>query len=119
MAILILAPVFEEVENRVELIFGMLLQMAINGDVAPVTNLLGQVGRVENKLRLEEGVASALRQEGQVKVRHCLVQEACVTGFIARHQGESFGQEGIAVFEFTGQLFIEEEARKLCRAGTL
>ena len=36
-------------------------------ECAPVTDLLGQVGGVDDELRLEEGVLAVLRQEAQVE----------------------------------------------------
>ena len=63
VAILILAPVFKEVENRVELVLRVRFELALDGDVAPLANFLRNVGRVENKLRLEKGIAAALGQK--------------------------------------------------------
>jgi hypothetical protein len=41
VTVLVLTPILEEVEDREDLALGILLKMAVNGDVAPVTDLLG------------------------------------------------------------------------------
>ena len=56
VAVLVLAPVLEVLENGVELVVGVGLEVAVDGDVPPVANLLGQVSRVDDELGLEEGV---------------------------------------------------------------
>ena len=56
MAVLILAPVLKVLEDGVELVVRVGLEVAVDGDVAPVPDLLGEVGGVEDKLGLEEGV---------------------------------------------------------------
>jgi len=56
VAVLILAPVLEVLEDGVELVVGVLLEVAVDGDVPPVADLLGQVRRVDDELGLEEGV---------------------------------------------------------------
>jgi hypothetical protein len=50
MAELVIAPLLEPFEDRMEALVGMLLQMAENGDVAGIADLLGQIGRVEDEL---------------------------------------------------------------------
>lgn len=94
MAVLILAPVFEVLENGVQLLVGVLLQMAVNGDVTPISNLLRQVCCIEDELWLEESVLPVLREETKIqcqpKVRHGLVQETSVACFITGHEGENF-----------------------------
>jgi len=123
VAVLILAPVLEEPEDGVHLVFGVRLEVAIDGDVAPVANFLGEIGGVEDELGLEEGVLLALGQKAQVEleveVRHRLVEEASVAGLIAGHQVEALGQHGAFVFEATAQFLVKQEAGKLGGAGAL
>lgn len=82
MAVLILAPVLKVLENGVALVLGVLLEMSVNRDVSPVSNLLRQVGGVEDELRLEERVFPGLSQEPQVqrqvKIRKTLVQKPAI-----------------------------------------
>ena len=61
VAVLVLAPVLEVLKQRVELLVGVALQVAVDGDVAPVADLLAQVGGVDDELGLEEGVLAVLR----------------------------------------------------------
>lgn len=79
MAILVLAPVLEVLENRVALVLGVLLEVPVYGDVSPVSNLLRQVCRIEDELRLEESVFSGLCEEpqiqSQIEVGQTFVQE--------------------------------------------
>ena len=56
VAVLILAPVLEVLEDGVKLVVWVLLEVAVDGDVPPVADLLGQVRRVDDELGLEEGV---------------------------------------------------------------
>lgn len=67
MAILILAPVLEVLEDRVALVLGVLLKVPVNGDVSPVPDLLGQVCCIKDELRLEESVFSGLCKKSQVQ----------------------------------------------------
>jgi len=80
MPVLVLAPILEVLEDRIWLVLGILLEMSVDRDVSPVPNLLGQVGRVENELGLEERVFPGLRQETQVQcqveIRQPFVQES-------------------------------------------
>jgi hypothetical protein len=96
VAVFILTPVLKEPEDGINTIFGMGLQMAINGDIPPVANFSDKVGGVEDELGLEEGVLLALGQKAQVKlqveVRHGLIQKASVTSFVPRHEIKAFGQ---------------------------
>lgn len=59
----------------------------VDGDVAPVPNLLGEVGRIEDVLRLEERVLPVLSQEPKVQsqseVGHGLVQESGMARLIS------------------------------------
>lgn len=66
VAVLVLAPVLKVLEQGVQLVVGVALQVAVNADVAPVANLLRQVGGVDDELGLEEGVLAVLGQEAQV-----------------------------------------------------
>ena len=56
VTVLILAPVLEVLEDGVKLVIGVRLKVAVDGDVTPVADLLGQVGGVDDELGLEEGV---------------------------------------------------------------
>lgn len=84
MAVLVLAPVLKLFEDGVQLFVGVLLEVAVDCDVAPVANLLGQVRGVEDELGLEEGVLARLGQEAEVEreveVREGLVQETAGGG---------------------------------------
>ena len=62
MAVLILAPVLEVLEDGVKLIIRIRLEVAVDGDVTPVADLLGQVGGVDDELGLEEGVLFVSRK---------------------------------------------------------
>ena len=42
VAVLVLAPVLEVLEQRVQLIVGVALQVAVDADIAPVADLRGQ-----------------------------------------------------------------------------
>lgn len=61
VAVLILAPVLKVLKQRVQLVVGVALQVAVDGDVAPVANLLAEVGRVKDELGLEKGVLPVCR----------------------------------------------------------
>jgi hypothetical protein len=67
MTVLILTPVFKEAEDGVNPIFWMGFQMTVDGDIAPVPNLFGQVGGVEDELGLKEGVFATLGEESEVE----------------------------------------------------
>ncbi len=62
-----LAPVLEVLEQRVELVVGVALKVAVDGDVAPVADLLAEVGRVHDELWAEEGVLAVLGEEAEVE----------------------------------------------------
>ncbi len=123
MAVLVLAPVLKEAEDRVNPVFGMGFQVAVNRDVAPVADLLRQVSRVEDELRLEEGVLPALGQKpevkGELEVRHGFVEEASVTSLVPRHEVKALSQQRAFVFEATPKFLVEQEAREFSGAGTL
>ena len=67
MAGLVLAPVLEVLKHGVELVVGVALQVAVDADVAPVANLLREVGGVDDVLGLEESVLAVLGEEAQVQ----------------------------------------------------
>ena len=54
-------PIFEEVEDRKDLAIWILLKMAENGDVTPVTDFFRQICGVKDKFRFEECIAFAGR----------------------------------------------------------
>ncbi len=66
VAELVVAPLLEPLEDRVEAQLGMPLELAEDRDVARVADLLRQVGRVEDELGPEVGVLLRPRQEAQV-----------------------------------------------------
>ena len=92
MAELVIAPVLEPLEDRMEALVRVLLEMAEQRDVARVADLLGQVGRVDDELRAEVRRLLRLRQEAQVHgdavILQRLVDEACMPRFVARHVAE-------------------------------
>ena len=66
VAELVVAPLLEPLEDRVEALFRVALEVAEDGDVAGVADLLGEIGGVEDELRLEVGVLLGLGQEAEV-----------------------------------------------------
>ena len=68
------------------------IQVPADGDIAPVPNLLREVGSIENILRLEKSVGAGLRQEAEVEseveVRQSLVEEAAGELRHERSRGE-------------------------------
>jgi len=52
VAVLVLAPVLKVLEERVGDEVGVALQVAVDRDVAPVADLLGEKGRVDDVLGL-------------------------------------------------------------------
>lgn len=66
VTVLILAPVLEVLEDGIELVVGVRLEVAVDGDVTPVADLLGEVGGVDDELGLEERV---LRERERARVR--------------------------------------------------
>ena len=67
MPVLILTPVLKVLEDGIDLELRVGLQMPVDGDVPPVSNLFGEVRCVEDELRLEECVLPSLGQEPQIK----------------------------------------------------
>ena len=61
VAELIVAPFAEPLKNRVEHFVGVLLQVAVDSDIAGITDLLAQVRRVVDELGAEVGVFLLLR----------------------------------------------------------
>ncbi len=114
MAVFVLTPVLEEVEDREDLAVGVLLEVAVDRDVAPVADLFREVGGVEDELRLEEGVGLVRRQEAEVKlhtkVAHGFVEEAGMTGLIASHVGEALSQKRILLLDAPAELLVEQES---------
>ena len=92
VAELVVAPLLEPHEDRVEAQLRMPLELAEDGDVAGVADLLAEVGGVEDELRLEVVVLLRLGQEAEVDadpdVLQRVVDEAGVPGLVARHDGE-------------------------------
>ena len=123
MTVFILAPVLKVLEDGVQLVVGVRLQVAVDGDVAPVTDLLRQVRRVEDELGLEERVLAVLREETQiereVEVGHGLVQETRVARLVARHEGEDLGAHRRRLLEAAAELLVQQEAGELRGAGAL
>ena len=97
--------------------------MAVDGDVAPVANLLGEVGGVEDELWLEERISLVSGQKAQIQldaeIAHGFVQEACMAGFITGHVGKALGQQGVAGLDATAELFVEEETGEFRSAALL
>jgi hypothetical protein len=56
---LVLAPGLKILKKWVELTVWVALKVSVNGDVAPVADLLAQVHRVKDVLGLKEGVGPA------------------------------------------------------------
>ena len=84
MAELVVAPLLEPLEDRVEAALGVALELAEDRDVAGVADLLRQVGGVEDELRLEVGVLLGLGQEAEIdadaEVLQRVVDEAGMAG---------------------------------------
>jgi len=64
VAVLVLAPVLKVLEEGVDLAVGVALEVAVDGDVAPVADLLREEGGVDDELGLEEGVLPGGRVAG-------------------------------------------------------
>ena len=92
MAELVVAPLLEPLEDRMDPQFRMPLELAEDGDVAGIADLLGQVGRVEDELRLEVVILLRLGQEAEVHadihVLQRVVDEPGMPRFIPRHHAE-------------------------------
>ena len=114
MAELVVAPFLEPVEDRVELVLRVLRQMAEDRDVARVADLLRQIDRVEDELRLEIRVFLGLRQIAQIhtdaRILEAFVDEAGMAAFIAGEQPEQLLH--VRVLGALGDLGIEDAAGK-------
>mmetsp|Transcript_32953 Transcript_32953/g.72832 ORF Transcript_32953/g.72832 Transcript_32953/m.72832 type:complete len:279 (-) Transcript_32953:229-1065(-) len=123
VAVLVLAPVLEVLEQGVQLVVRVALQVPVDADVPPVANLLRQVGGVDDELGLEEGVLAVLGQEAQiqsqVEVRHGLVQESGVASLITGHEGEDLSNSGVGGLQATAELLVQQETRELSSARAL
>ena len=84
MAELVVAPLLEPLEDRMEAPVRIGLQMAEDGDVAGVADLLGQVGRVENELRLEVGVFLGLGEKAEIDADVEILQRVVDEAGVAR-----------------------------------
>mmetsp|Transcript_8975 Transcript_8975/g.14259 ORF Transcript_8975/g.14259 Transcript_8975/m.14259 type:complete len:428 (-) Transcript_8975:77-1360(-) len=123
MAVLVLAPVLEVLEDGVELVVGVLLEVTVDGDVAPVPDLLAEVGGVDDELGLEESVLAVLGQEakiqGESKVAHSLVEEPGMPGFVSAHEGEDLGNHRSGLLETAAKFLVQQKAGELGGARAL
>ena len=122
MAVLVLAPGFEEIEQGCNAVIGMGLEMAIDQDVAPVADLLGEIHRIQHPAEWKPGDRSLAAQGGQIDrdpLRHQRpVEEAGVARFIAGHQLEQAAQIGATGLDQSAREFLEQqEAGKLRHTG--
>ena len=119
VAELVVAPQLEPAKDGVKAFFGVLFELAEDGDVARVADLLGQVSRVVNVFGLEEGVLLGALQvaqiDAQVEVAQRQVDEARVARFVARQVGHQLFDVGVA--DVLADLVVEHAARKLRREG--
>ena len=99
MAELVVAPFLEPFEDRVEALVGVLLEVAEDGDVAGVADLLREIGGVVDELRLEVGVFLGLGQEAEIDADagflQRVVDEAGVAGLVAGHVAEELADVGV------------------------
>ena len=113
VAILVLAPVFKEIENWEDFAFGVFFEVAIDGDIAPIANFLRKIGGVKDIGGFEIGVGLVGCQEAEIELQaeisHGLVQKAGMTRFIPGHVGKAFGQKGIFVLDTPAHFFVEQE----------
>ena len=121
MTVFVLTPVFKEAENRINPVFWVRFQVTIDGDVTPVADFFRQIGGVEDVFRINEGLQPPYGQKAQdqrhIDVRHRLIEETGVAGFIPGHQVEAFSEDGIFVFDATAQFFVEQETGEFSGAG--
>lgn len=84
--VFVLAPVLEVLKHRIQLAVWVTLQVPVDADVAPVTNLFRKVCGVKDEFWLEEGVLPVLCQEteiqGKIEVSHGFVDETSMACFI-------------------------------------
>ena len=87
--------------------------MAEDRDIAPITNLFGEVGRVKNELRFEEGVLLIGCQETEVELaarnRSSTYSGSLRDELVASHVSETLRQQGVAVLDTAAQLLVKEE----------
>ena len=99
MAELVVAPFLEPFEDRMEPAVGVPLELAIDGDVAGVADLLREIGRVEDEFRPEERVFLDLGEEAEVdadpEILQRVVDEAGVPRFVATYEPEQIADVGI------------------------
>jgi hypothetical protein len=69
MAELVIAPLAEPFEDRVEAMFGMRLQMPEDGDIAGIADLFAEVSGVIDEFGPEIGVFLLLGQKAQIDRR--------------------------------------------------
>ena len=111
----VVAPRFEPLEDRVEAQLGVRGELAVDRDIACIADLLGQVDRVEDELRLEVMVLLGLGQETEVDpdpgILERLVDEAGMAALVAGEQLEELLHVGVR--GAAGHLGIEDAAREL------
>ena len=99
MAELVVAPQLEPAKDGVKAFFGVLFELAEDGDVAGVADFFGQVGRVVNVFGLEEGVLLGPLQvpqvDAQIEVAQRQVDEARMARFISRQVGHELLDVGV------------------------
>ena len=95
--------------------------MAINGDIARIADLLGQIGGIVDEFRFEVGVLFTLAQNGQVnrdgQIVHGLVEKTGMATFVTAHILKDRAQGRI--FQMPHHLGIEQTAAKLSRTTAL
>ena len=88
----VLTPVFEPLENRVKLMFRMFLQVTENRDIPCVSDLLGQIGRVEDEFGLKIRVLLGLGQKREihrhVEIFQGMIDKPRMTTFIPAHHAK-------------------------------
>jgi hypothetical protein len=92
MAELVVAPLLEPFENRVEAPFGMAFELPEDRDVSGITDLLGKVGRVEDEFGTEVGVLLCPGEKPEIdpdaEVLERVIDEAGVPRFVPGHEGK-------------------------------
>lgn len=112
---LVLTPVLEVLEQGVQLVVGVALQVAVDGDVAPVANLLRQVGGVDDVLGLEVGVLPVLGQEAKIQGQ----VEVCRGSGEQQSAGQVSTCAGLLEPTWPGFLFVQpcEQSHEQRHAG--
>jgi hypothetical protein len=120
MTKLVVAPFFEPAKDGMEAMFRMPLQMAEDGDVAGVADLLGQIGRVEDELRAKVGVFLLFFQKAEIhantEIFQRFVDKAGVPRLVASHVAHDLLHLGIGRAPF--DLVVEHAAGKFSGDGT-